>query len=781
MKSYFTFLGRNKLYTAIQFFGLATALGVVILLTSYAETEFNIGNNQPSSHQLYAVGYGDGIGMTAGTAPELFPSIPEIKEWTRLIHIEAADLMVDNQYYQVNGIAADPNFFQMLNYTLVGCDRDKALIGTDEVILSEPFAHKVFGNENPIGRTVKYLNQTPLRVIGVLPAFSPTELLKPIDILIPFKLAEKDYAWMDNFGSTQILVTLEEEATPDVVARKLLDRYKGYWEYWKENNSTNGFLWGSSMTRMDEIYFSPLNSQYGPFRNGTRKQVQILFSLAFVLLLSAVFNYINLTVSQTSKRAHEMATRRLMGDSAGQIVLRYLTESAIFTTGCFIGGYLVAVIAKPYFEHLLSTQIALASSPAMVVYSLSLWVGIAGISGLLPAIITYKYSPIDIVKGNFRMHNKQLFSRLFIIVQNVISTVLITLGLTMALQIYHLATLPTGYNTDLVFVKTWDLGHTYDKQVILQKRLQALPQVTEVALARKLPFRTGHDGVQLPEEEGYSWLHLSDMDSAAFRMFGFEVVERWSDPLPDMIWVTEETCRRYQLSPDKPHFGKNSDKGGYRYNACGIIREYRSLGALDTPLSDSHEAVMVLDRQGYIIYQVVKTQGDRTEALTAVRRTCREVSNEVIGMPKDLEADYIDDYMDKDLTHEKNTLMLVLCFMTISILISALGLLAMSISYTEQQSKRIALCKVMGAETSGTVWELSKRFMTLSLLAACFALPISVKAVQISLESFYNRIAFPWYLITAAVLATIAIAFVSIIRQTLKVARRNPIESIRTE
>ena len=379
------------------------------------------------------------------------------------------------------------------------------------------------------------------------------------------------------------------------------------------------------------------------------------------------------------------------------------------------------------------------------------------------------------------MHNKQLFSRLFIIVQNVISTVLITLGLTMAFQIYHLATLQTGYNTDLVFVKTWELGHTYDKQVILQKRLQALPQVTEVALARKLPFITGHDGVQQPEEEGYSWLHLSDMDSTAFRLLGFEVVERWSDPLPGMVWVTEETCRRYQLSSNRPHFGKKDDKGGYRYNVCGVIRDYRSLSALATPLSDSHGAVMILDPQGYIIRQIVKIQGDRAEALAAIRRTCREVSKEVIGMPKDLEADYIDDYMDKDLTHEKNTLMLVLCFMTISILISALGLLAMSISYTEQQSKRIALCKVMGAETSGAVWELSKRFMALSLLAACFALPISVKAVQISLESFYNRIAFPWYLITAAVLATIAIAFVSIIGQTLKVARRNPIKSIRTE
>lgn len=780
MKSYFTFLSRNKLYTAIQFFGLAIALGVVLLLTLYAKTEFNIGNRQPYSRQLYAVGYGDGIGMTTGTASELFPSIPEIKEWTRFIDNELTDLTIDNNYYQVNSLAVDSNFFRLLDYPLIGCNRDKALRGTDEAVISEPFARKVFGNEDPIGRTIMYLNQTPLRVIGILPAFDPTELLKPVDLLVPIKLMEKTYAWMDNFGSTQTFVTLAEGATPGTVTRKLLDSYKGYWDYWKEDNSTNTFAWGSSLTRMDEIYFSSLNYNT-PFRNGTRKQVQILLVIAMILLLSAVFNYINLTVSQTGKRSHEMATRRLMGDSAGQIVLRYLAESAIFTTGCFIGGCFMAVIAKPYFEYLLSTQIAMSLSPATVAYTLLLLAGITGISGLLPALIIRKYSPIDIVKGNFRLQNKQLFSRLFIIVQNVISTFLITLGLTMAVQMHYLTTLPTGYNTDLAFVRAWDLGPTYDKQAILQKRLQALPQVAEVALARKLPFISGHDGVHQPDEEGMSWLHLSDMDSTAFRMLGFEVTERWSDPLPGMVWVTEETCRRYNLSTDNPHFGKNNDEGGYRYNVCGVIRDYRSLMALSTPTPDSHGAVRVMDPQGYVISQVIRTRGDRSEALAAIRHTCREVSKEVIGMPKDLEADYIDDYLDKDLTHEKNIVMLVLCFMAISILISAMGLLAMSISYTEQQSKRIALCKVMGAETSGVVWELSKRFMMLSLLAACFALPISMKAVQISLESFYNRIAFPWHLIAAAVLATVVIAFVSIISQTLKVARRNPIENIRTE
>ena len=308
MKSYFTFLSRNKLYTAIQFFGLAIALGVVLLLTLYAKTEFNIGNRQPYSHQLYAIGYGDGIGMTVGTAPELFPSIPEIKEWTRLINNELTDLTIDNNYYQVNSLAVDSNFFRLMDYPLIGCERDKVLNGTNEAIISEPFARKVFGNEDPIGRTIMYLNQTPLRVVGILPTFDPTELLKPVDLLVPIRLVEKTYSWMDNFGSTQTFVTLTEDAIPGIVTRKLLDSYKSYWDYWKEDNSTNNFTWGSSLTRMDEIYFSPLN-HYTPFRNGTRKQVQILLAIAMILLLSAVFNYINLTVSQTGKRAHEMATR----------------------------------------------------------------------------------------------------------------------------------------------------------------------------------------------------------------------------------------------------------------------------------------------------------------------------------------------------------------------------------------------------------------------------------------------------------------------------------------
>ena len=136
---------------------------------------------------------------------------------------------------------------------------------------------------------------------GIIPGrYRPSYRCHRRALLVPIRLVEKTYSWMDNFGSTQTFVTLTEDAIPGIVTRKLLDSYKSYWDYWKEDNSTNNFTWGSSLTRMDEIYFSPLN-HYTPFRNGTRKQVQILLAIAMILLLSAVFNYINLIPTNNSR------------------------------------------------------------------------------------------------------------------------------------------------------------------------------------------------------------------------------------------------------------------------------------------------------------------------------------------------------------------------------------------------------------------------------------------------------------------------------------------------
>ena len=778
MKSYVTFLSRNKLYTAIQLLGLSVALGFVILLAAYARTEFSVGASHPYAKEMYAVGYGEDVGMTLGMGPEFLPSMSEVKEWTRLEWSTQGDVQVGEDYYQVPRLAVDSNFFRFFHFEpRLKRASQPELLHRQEVILSESFARKAFGKEDPIGRTLIFNQKHTLTVVGVVEDFGPEDVWNRADILVSTEYLKDEYEWMDNFGGVITVVKLTEGTSADAFRRKMLDKYCDYWEDWPRENTGNDFLWGVSLTRWDNLYFSTLNPS--GMRRGNQTLVQILLMVAVVLLISAVFNFINLTVAQTGKRAHEMATRRLLGDSAGRIILRYLQESGLFTFSCGMTGITVAVLLKPYVEQLLSTHIVLSLKPGMLLGFAALLAVIALISGWIPAWIVSRFQPIDIVKGNFRLQNKQVLSRVFIVAQHIISTVLIAMGLTMAAEMHYLATLPMGYNMkDLVFVQAWELGRSADKQNILKERLKALPQVAEISLGRKIPLLCGHDGVHQPDEKEMSWLNLSDIDSVAFHMMDFQVVERYSDPVPGMVWVTEETRDRYGISADKPYFGQKSHT---YFQVCGVIKDYRSLSVLFTPMPDTHSVIQVTDPHGTVYAHILRTQGNHDEALKAIRETCREVCKDMIGVPKDMKIEYMEDYLRNELTGERKTMTLVLCFMLISILISALGLFAMSISYTEQQSKRAALCKVMGASTPSVVFELSRNFMLLSVSATLIAVPIIIQTMQRYLEEFYYRIEFPWHILFIAVGATWILSFLSIIGQTLKVAHRNPIESIQTE
>lgn len=144
MNTYLKFLSKNKLYTAIEAFGLSLALGFIILLASYARTEFSVGARQPLSKQLYAIGTEDMVGMTLGTGEEFFPSMPEITSWTRIAVYGDADVTIDGEYYQVKADAIDTNFLRLFDYRIAGCNRNRILAGADEVIVSEDFAKKSF-------------------------------------------------------------------------------------------------------------------------------------------------------------------------------------------------------------------------------------------------------------------------------------------------------------------------------------------------------------------------------------------------------------------------------------------------------------------------------------------------------------------------------------------------------------------------------------------------------------------------------------------------------------
>ena len=780
MKTYFKFLSKNKLYTFIEAFGLAVALGFVILLASYSRTEFSVGTKQPLSKQIYAIGTADMVGLTLGAGEEFFPSMPEIDSWTRAAVIGDADFTVNGEYYAAKACALDTNFLRIFDYRILGCSPDKILASPEEVVLSESFAKRVFGEEDPVGRILE-VPGGKYTVTGVLQDFGESDIFKPYDAFFPMDYMNRLVSRMDQFGAVLTFVTLTPGTDPVALKDKLLDKYCEYWDRFERDASDSGFLYGSSLTRLDDLYFCTISS-YAPLRHGDKKTVEILLLVALVLLVSAIFNYINLTVALTGKRAKEMATRRLLGESSRSIAWRYLAESLTFTAICFAVGAGVAFLFKGWMEKILSTSIVIPLDWVSVCGALALLLLIAVVSALLPAAMVSRFKPVDVVKGDFRFKSKMVFSRIFIVCQNVISTVFIAVALTMTLQMHHLVTLPTGYNTsDVLALETWSLGmYNFDAQQALSEKIAALPQVEAVGRAAQTPFRCGSNGVHV-EGETTSWMKVSQLDSTCFRILGFKVVEQYSEPLDNTYWLTEEARDRYGVSESNPAVGK-CDDGSIEYNVCGIIENFRPNDALTAPMDDSHNAVCNRNSPRSVCWCIMaKVTGDRKEAFAAVKNVWTDVAKEYIGVPKEPEMYYVDESLNESLTGTRNTMKLLLTFMVLSVLISALGLFAMSVYYTGEQARQIALRKIFGSGVREAAGKLSKSFAVMAAVAVVLAVPFCVWAMRLYLQGFYNRIDFPVWVIPAAAVLTFLLSFVSILFQTLKSASANPVETLKRD
>lgn len=780
MNSYFKFLSRNRLYAVIEAFGLSISLGFVLVLLCYAHTEFRVGKVRPESDKVYVVGTGNMFGMTKGTAEAFFHSVPEISSWTRYDWQSGINLMCDGEYFKVDAASADSNFFKIFSFALDGSARNEVLASKNEVLLSRSFAKRVFGSENPAGRVIEYSGES-YTVVGTVEDFGPEDVFKPCDVWFNFDVLTAQYPEMDSFGSCQTFVTLLEGASPEEVASVLLDKYTDYWSFYKKDETDGGFLFGSTLTRLDKIYYiEGIDADVGPFRTGNRSIVEVLAILAIVLLVSAVFNYVNLTVALVTKRAPEMAMRRLLGESSAGIRMRYLSESVVFTFLSGIVGALLAWAVKPFFESVLDTEIVFCFSLSSIALAIGVLLVVSTLCALIPSSIANGFQPMDVVKGEFRFRSKNVFSKVFIVFQCAFSTLLLAISLTMFFQLRYLDRLPKGYESDeMIQMYTYQIARNMSELQALADRLAALPQVDVVAAASATPVNCGFNGVHEEGVEGISWIRNVMVDTVAFRLLGFKVKEQYCDPVPGMWYVDEDAAQRYNVSETQQYFGGTAYSKEYK--CCGIVENFRCGNAIDKPEDDSHSGIEIIGGDSYVHGLLIKTNGDRKTAYESVMKACRDYCGESFGIQMDLPAKYLDDELDDALKGTWNMFRLVTVFMVIAILISSLGILAMSIYYTGQQCRHIALRKVFGADTFLAAWTLSKRFILLSSVASLLSVPLCDLALRRYLQGFVNAVPYPWHAIVIAVAATVLMTIITIAANTISAALRSPVVSLRKE
>jgi putative ABC transport system permease protein len=456
MSSYIKFLSRNKLYTVIEAIGLTISLAFVVIIFCYVAQQIAVTRENPHRKEIYSVGREGYMKFEYGFKASIGESIPEIEAITEFGWIEGTTMKVDGQSRVVRVMGCDRDYFELFPTQFAEGHPDQ-INETLTAFVSESFARTLSESGEVVGRNIQLLNRE-FTVAGVISDFGTSLFFDLPDVVVNVDISEgvKFFGGLDSpaipanmFEEVWVFVKVFPGADRAALTEKLSTAYLTFFRQLSGRDVT-GLSSKIQLVRMDELFFSDCSTN---LKKGDKTMMHSLLAVGLLLLISSLFNYINLNVALTSKRAKEMASRRLLGATKGEIIGKYLWESLAFTTVCMALGILLAEALVPLVNRLLGSDVAITIkySPFYVMSYLLIVVVVALLAGLIPAIVVSRAKPIDVVKGTFRFRNKMVLSKVFIVLQNVIAIILIALVITMEVQMRHLEQRPVGCNTENLF------------------------------------------------------------------------------------------------------------------------------------------------------------------------------------------------------------------------------------------------------------------------------------------------------------------------------------------
>lgn len=785
-RSFFNFLGRNKLYAAINIFGLSISLMFVILIADYTLRQFTCDNYHSKADRIYVVGNEERISSGYYLQKYLRDRYPEI-ETTCAVSVSGQStdatqpVEVGQRKYSASVLFADTTFFRMFDFELLEGDREQALASRDNVVLSESFARKVFGTFSPLGQAIRFPDEEKSYVVSGVVRDIDRSAIPNMDIIMRAEricdINQANDEHMSNSGAATTFVLLHPGADLTPKIPDMLDYFKEiYWIY-KGNVCQHVIL-----TPLRDVYFSPQNSN-GDFNHGSWSFVMILFGVGAVILLFAVMNYVNLTVAQTGFRAKEMAARRLLGASRGEIILKLILESTLMCAGALVVAFFLAVAVEPYTSRLLESKVdVLGDMTFPVVASYAVFIVVLGVvAGILPAIMVSRFKPVDIMRGSFRRRSKMVYSKILIAVQNTITIALIATSLTIGLQIRHLIAAPMGYNTaDILDVST-DIFTGKQQVARFREELLREPCVEEVALGCGTPHDRGNNNTMQYGPDRMVSFQIFIGDSTYFRMLGLERLRdnHLAGGEGNVWFVNQYALQVLGIPEEATNFKVGREEYEYNYDIAGVYRDFQVGSALD-----GQQAVLLKyygSTEEYLKHYypwnvLVKIRGDKTAAYNTVKSVFERISDGAVFTG----AEYIEQEIEADYAEQRRILHIVGIFTLVAILISALGLVAMSTYYIQQKEQEVAVRKVFGSTRREILNRLVGNFMRIVGVAFVIAVPVAWYLLERWLQDYSVRISLsPLIFLVAGVFAA-AVAFVAVFWQSSRAADSNPIDSIKS-
>ena len=771
MKSFWNFLKKNKIYGTVNLVGLTVSMAFVLLLAVYVQRQLSTDSFQKNADRIYVCANEMTISSAYWLDKYLKDNFPEIEKSTCVGIISTAwPFHLGNELVYGRTMAADSSFFDIFSYELAAGRRADWKLSWDRCMVSEKFANAHFGGRDPIGQQlVTEAGMTPLTICGVFKDFGNSVFVSP-DVLVRGEIMPR---WnpshdegMNNAGAGVCVLM----SPPGVDLRDKHDEIL----QWCETN-----YWTYQST-FDEVRLIPLRDLYflkdgfewtGTVQFGNRGLVNLLLGMCLLLLAFAVLNYVNMTTALMGFRAKEMATRRLVGAEGWSIFLKTIQESTVICAISMVLAILLAEGLAPQASQVLSYPISIfgAVTPVNILLVLAFVLVLGFLSGLVPALLIRRTQPIEIVRGTLRRKTKTVYSKVIIVIQNAVSVVMLVCTLTIGAQLRHMTTADLGYNTKDILYFENDYGEAGNLRPLLD-RLRAESCVEAVGLGNGVPLEHTNN-VTTPLPDG-RWVAFQEIvgDAAYFDILGLQVKQ--DNHTPEAWWLNEFAFKQIGIDESTLEYVA----GGNTHQIGGVYHDFK-IGTLEA----QQRAARIykwgeFPAESNPWHVVVKTTGDKA----AARKRVEAVTAEVFP-GRTCDAHYLEERIAYGFRAESRVLTILLIFTILSLLVSALGLFAMSSYHMRQEVRGVAVKKVFGAAYSGVLRELILSFMKMVGIAFVIGIPVAWFLMDGWLSGYGHRITFPWWAVVAAGAAVALIAFVSVLYQGIVTARTNPSEALKKE
>ena len=792
MNSYLKFLSRHRLFTIINIVGLCLSMAFLLLLGDLIYRQTTVENYQTRADRTFVVGNEMCMMSNFRIGERLKDRFPEVEDWCSMAGYNMT-FSIQGQEADTKVLVTGQNFFTFFDYRLLTGDRQKVLSAPNQIVVSQSFAQRYWSDESPIGKEMVLgdANDEEARITytvsGIMDDFDRSIVPDGYECIVNVEnLRHLHYsAWSEqmNNAASCVLFLMEREGS------NLRSKISDLRDYLKT------FFWIYRMEAAKELTLTPLSTLYydakecslgqEDINHGSREMAHLYAVVALLVLVFAIFNYVNLSVSLTTERSKEMATRRLLGSSRLQVFAKLVTESIFFTAVAFIIAYLIALALQDKAIEMANCQMNLLKDTGVVaIVAILLSVILVGsMAGFVPAMILSGYQPIDIVRGTFRRRVRQRWSHVLMVSQAVFAIIMLTITLLLGSSIRELMNRPLGYDIENI-LETWGISSLNESQrQTFRTKLLALPEVEAVGFGFGTPI-IGLENQTVSADDGTVVSQQLLMgDSCFYNILNIH---------PDRTYNENGLGVNYQLLRQ---FGKHDDERKI-VTADGKVnfeigRVYPDIVYQNVMREEEHPTPFLFicanefrdNTDDYVSrtygrprQALVKYHGDRKKVEDAIKQQISSVTGHEAEDVHSLSQRHQQWYEEYE-----RFLSVLMVFTGVALLIAVLGLMAMNSYFVGQRRREIAVRRVFGAEISSITLRLLRTVVVQSLVAAVIAVPLAYwlapKVGSISGLSIRMQL-LPLLL---SLLIVLAVNVLTAAFQGWRAATENPVNSIKNE